>query len=117
MLAVDIARRTGRMDDAVRRLRAILDDHPAGEATPLAAVTLGRIERRRGRDAEAAAAFERARELGVPASFRAEVCAEIALAHHRLGERERARLEAAECVGTQPDSPFTASLRPLLRAE
>ena len=117
LLAVDVARRSGHVDEAVALLGTVLDHHQEGEEVALAAITLGRLERRRGRWSQAELAYERARQLGVPRAFADEVCAERALLRVRLGRTAEGRRLAAECLGVNPSSAYGASLRPLVRGE
>jgi transmembrane sensor len=74
MLLADVARLSGHPNEAIAPLERLIAEHPSDGSAPVAAVVLGRIEMDRlGRSDRARRAFERALELGVPASLRPDV--------------------------------------------
>ena len=91
----DVARLSGHPVEAVAPLERIVADFAHDPQAPLAAFALGRLEL----DAldsprPAAAALERALELGVPRSLREDVHARLIEAYDRGGDRAAARSAA-----------------------
>ena len=84
MLLADVARLSGHPREAVAPLERMIAEHPGDPRAPVAAVMLGRLEMDRlVRPERARRAFERARELGLPAALAPDV------------DRRLARLDAA----------------------
>ena len=74
LLLADVARLSGHPEEAVGPLERLLAEHPDAPGSPLAAITLGRIEMDAlHRPARARRAFERALSLGVPDALRGDV--------------------------------------------
>jgi transmembrane sensor len=86
----DVARLSGHPADAVGPLRRIIDGFASDPQAPLAAFALGRLELDDlDRPREAAAAFNRALELGAPQSLRDAVRARLAEANARIRTERR----------------------------
>jgi hypothetical protein len=90
LLAADAARLSGHASDAVPYLEQVLSAHRGDPRVGLAAFTLGRVLLDElGRPAEAAEAFERAREAGGPLAE--DALAREVEAYSRAGDTARAR--------------------------
>jgi transmembrane sensor len=84
----DVARLSGHPAEAVAPLERILTDFSHDPQAPLAAFALGRLELDAlDRPSAAAAALERALELGVPRSLREAVQARLVEAHLRMARQ------------------------------
>ncbi|MBO6937624.1 MAG: FecR domain-containing protein [Deltaproteobacteria bacterium] len=114
--SADLARREGRMRDAIAPLEAVLRDHPDHAEAPLAAITLARIQLTLDDSAGALRSLRLARRLGVPRLFDAEVCASMAMVLDATGNREGARSEASACLGRHGTPPHLEELRRLVDA-
>lgn len=115
MAEADSARRAGRVDDAVRIVRAAVEENPtAGPRLQELLFTLGRLERRRGMHADAATAFARARRIAVDGPLAEDALAEEAVSAMEAGMTERARLLAQQYLDAHPDGLHASRVRPLL---
>lgn len=112
--SADLARREGRMRDAIAPLEAVLQDHPDHAEAPLAAITLARIQLTLDDSAGALRSLRLARRLGVPRLFDAEVCASMAMVLDATGNHEGARSEASACLGRHGTPPHSEELRRLV---
>ena len=102
MLLADVARLSGHPDEAIAPLERVLAEHPGDAQAPLAAFILGGIQRSRGAHADAATAFARADELGVPAALREDARAAIAVERGRAGDIEGADAAARRYLEHHP---------------
>jgi transmembrane sensor len=100
----DVARLSGHPADAVAPLTRVVADHPDDPRAPLAAFTLGRLSLDAlGRPAQAAAAFQRAIQLGLPQSLREDAYARLVEARSRAGDEAGARTAARDYEQQFPD--------------
>jgi len=107
----DVARLSGHPAEAVAPLERILSEFAHDPQAPLAAFALGRLELD-ALDAPrpAAAALERAIELGVPRSLREDVCARLVEAQDRGGDRAAARSAAQAYLREFPSGRHRAAV-------
>jgi transmembrane sensor len=111
----DVARLSGHPAEAVGPLERILSDFAHDPQAPLAAFALGRLELDAlSRPRQAAAAFERALELGVPRSLREDAHARLAEAHERAGDVGAARAAAAAYLREFPSGRHRAEMETAL---
>lgn len=110
----DLARRAGRLDEAARALRAAVAEHGADPRVSTALFSLARVERRRGRDAAAAEAFERAYAADPDAVLAEDALAEAAVSWAACGRADRARAEAARYLERFPHGEYVARVRALI---
>lgn len=116
MLAeADVARRAGRLDEAARVLRAAASAYPQDPRVATALFSLGRVERRRGRDAAAAAAFERAYAHDPHAVLAEDALAEAAVSWMAAGRSDRARAAASRYLARYPRGEYVERVRELAR--
>ena len=102
--ACDALRAQGRLDEAATLLAAIADDPTAGNQRALAAFTLARLEiDRRHHPVEAAAAFERAIELGLRAPLLEDARARRVEALSLAGDLAAARVAAETYLTHHPE--------------
>lgn len=109
----DLARRAGRLDEAARVLRSAVSAHHDDPRTPTALFTLARVERRRGREAAAAEAFERAYDRDPNAVLAEDALAEAAVSWALAGHTERARDAAARYLDRFPSGEYVERVRAL----
>jgi transmembrane sensor len=116
LLLADVARLSGHPREAVGPLARILDIYPRDPQAPLAAFALGRLELDTlNAPARAAAALQRALDLGVPQSLREDVRARLVEAHARSGNRAAARTAAEAYLHEFPDGRYRAQVESQLR--
>jgi tetratricopeptide (TPR) repeat protein len=97
LLLADTARLSQHPAQAVAAFEVILSKHARDERASLAALSLGRVELdQRKRPKEAAAAFERALELGLPVGLLEDAHARRVQALAQAGLHDRAMAAAAE---------------------
>ena len=112
LLLADVARLSGHPAQAVAPLGRILRDFPRDAQAPLAAFALGRLELDAlDQPAAAAAAFERALELGAPAGLREDLRARLVEANLRAGDPTAARAAADAYAREFPNGRYTQSIR------
>ncbi|HMI93737.1 MAG TPA: FecR domain-containing protein [Polyangiales bacterium] len=108
----DSARAGGRPEDAARALQRLLSAHPRDVRTPLAALTLARLQLdtlRRPR--EAARSFGRALELGLPQALREDALASRVRALHAAGDRAGSARAAEAYTRNYPNGRFIAEVQ------
>jgi transmembrane sensor len=111
----DVARLSGHPTDAVGPLARILSDFAHDPQAPLAAFALGRLELDAlARPRQAAEAFERALELGVPRSLREDVRTRLVEAHTRAGDGASARTAAEAYLREFPSGRHRAEMESAL---
>jgi transmembrane sensor len=111
----DVARLSGHPAEAVGPLERILSDFAHDPQAPLAAFALGRLELDAlARPRQAAAAFERALELGVPRSLREDVRARLVEAHEDAGDESAARAAAGAYLREFPSGRHRAEMETAL---
>lgn len=110
----DAARRAGRVDEAARILREAIVLHETDPRAPGALFTLGRLERRRARHAEAAEVFVRAREIAPRGPLAEDALAEAAVSFHEAGVPVRAQDAARRYLDAYPDGLHAQRMRALL---
>lgn len=112
LLAADAARMSGHADEALAPLERIARDHADDPRVPLAHYTLGRVYLHQlGQPRDAAAAFARARELGLDSSLAEDALARETEAWSRAGDDDRARARAEEYLRAYPDGHWARSVR------
>jgi transmembrane sensor len=111
LVLADVARLSGHPTEAVAPLERIVSDFAHDPQAPLAAFALGRLELD-ALDAPhpAAAALERALELGVPRSLREDVHARLIEAYDRGGDRAAARSAAQTYLREFPSGRHRAEM-------
>jgi len=88
----DVARLSGHAAEAVPPLQRIVSEHRTDVRTPLAALTLGRVQLRSlGVPGDAVRSLDTAIALGLPAGLAEDADALLVEACSRAGQRERAR--------------------------
>jgi transmembrane sensor len=107
----DEARRAGRLDDAARALRVVIDRHRSDPRAATALFTLARVER--GRDAVAAETFERAYAHDPGAVLAEDALAEAAVSWAAAGSGGRARTAAQRYLALHPSGQYAERVRPL----
>jgi tetratricopeptide (TPR) repeat protein len=117
-----VAWRTGRLDDAAARARALAES-PYVDLRYKSLHLLGEVELARGRDADAAEALERARALGWSPRLGDRCYLQVrglqllAVAYDRLGDRAKARERVEEVLRqwqrADPDLPAVAEAKAL----
>jgi transmembrane sensor len=111
----DVARLSGHPAEAVAPLERILSDFAHDPQAPLAAFALGRLELDAlARPHAAAAALERALELGVPRSLHEDVRARLVEAHERAGDGDAARAAAELYLREFPSGRHRAEMETVL---
>ncbi|MAQ15194.1 MAG: hypothetical protein CMN30_10430 [Sandaracinus sp.] len=114
----DVARRSGHVHHAVEPLDRLVREFPQHPEAPLAAITLARLQMGPLADPGAALrTYARARDLGVPRVFDAEVCSGVARALVATGAPDEARGEARECLRRHGSPPRRAELERILDAD
>jgi transmembrane sensor len=104
LAAADAARLSGRPADAEAPLRRILAEFAGDPQASLAAFALGRLELDSlGHPLRAAAALNRALELGIPQGLREDVRARLVEAYARAGNSAAAHAAAAAYAHEFPD--------------
>jgi transmembrane sensor len=112
ILAADVARLTGRPDQATGPLREVCDRHASDKRAPVAAFTLGRVLLDDlGRPADAAAAFRRARALWPDGPLAEDALAREADAWERAGRKEKARALASQYLARHPQGRHAPAMR------
>ncbi len=107
----DVARLSGHPGDALVPLRQILSRHPDDPRTALAAFTLGRVLLDAlGQPVQAAAAFERALALTLPAALAEDAAARLVQAHARAGALTQAKAAADAYRHRYPTGRRTADV-------
>lgn len=110
----DVARLSGHPADAVLPLERLLANHPTSKAAPQAAFTLGKIELDAlGRPGRAAAAFEKAISLGVPAALKEDAFARRVEAYAKAGDPSKARTARNAYESAFPNGRYTESVQRL----
>lgn len=109
----DRARRAGQLDEAVRALEIAVAAHASDPRAATALFTLGRVERRRGRDAAAALAFGRAYEQDPNAVLAEDALAEAAVSWAAAGRAARAREAATRYLTRFPSGEYVTRVRRL----
>ncbi len=111
MLALaDVARLSGHPREAVEPLRRVA--RSGDGRAPLAAFTLGRVELGElGNPASAAASFELALRLGLPAGLREVAHARLVEAHARAGHVAEARRWAGAYAQSFPNGRHAAAVQ------
>ena len=110
----DLARRAGRLDEAARALRAAIIAHGGDPRVSTALFSLARVERRRGRDAAAAQAFERAYAADPDAVLAEDALAEAAVSWAACGRADRAHADAARYLERFPSGEYVGRVRALV---
>jgi transmembrane sensor len=106
MRRADAARAAGRLDEAVSALSSLLRDHPRDARATLALFTIGRVERQRGRHADAARAFEQCgNALG------GDAVAEAAASWQQAGQGAQARAAAERYLQLFPSGVHAPRMR------
>lgn len=114
----DVARLSGHPADAVAPLTRVMNEHAGDPRAPLAAFTLGRLSLDAlGRPAQAAAAFQRAIQLGLPGSLREDAYARLVEARSRAGDEPGARAAALEYEQHFPDGKRLREVRRWVHAD
>jgi transmembrane sensor len=114
----DVARLSGHPADAVVPLTRVMQEHADDPRAPLAAFTLGRVSLDAlGRPAQAAAAFRRAIELGLPQSLQEDAYARLVEARARAGDDAGARAAALEYEQHFRDGKRLREVQRWLRAD
>jgi transmembrane sensor len=113
LAAADLARRSGRPDDAVQPLRALVKRYAADARAPLAAFTLGLVQLERLRPDDAAQAFALARRLDPRGELAEDALAREVEAWHEAGWRTAAHERAIEYQRLYPRGRRTVSVRRL----
>lgn len=107
----DAARASRDFARAERLLRRALREYPRDPQASLVALTLGRLQLDRlAAPKSAAASFERAERLGLPAALAEEGAARLVEAYARAGERKLARDAAARYRARFPHGTRSASV-------
>ena len=115
MLAADVARLSADPAAAVAPLRRLIARYPRDKRAPVAAFTLGRVLLDDlGRASEAAAAFERARQLWPEGPLAGDALARAVEAHRRAARPERARPLAGEYLRRFPEGRHAPAMRKAL---
>lgn len=109
----DRARRAGNLDEAVRALETAVSVHGSDPRAATALFTLGRVERRRGRDEAAAVAFGRAYEQDPNAVLAEDALAEAAVSWATAGRADRAHEAAARYLTRFPSGEYVSRVRRL----
>jgi hypothetical protein len=113
----DVARLSGHPGEAVAPLERVVRDHPEDPRASLAAYTLGRVRLRSlGTPAAAAAAFEQALALKIPAGLEEETYALWIESLATAGDRPGAARAYERYVSRHPDRARDDELEKWLRA-
>jgi transmembrane sensor len=112
MRRADDARVHGRSDEAASALGELIARYPRDPGAQNARFALGRVERGRGRPAEAAEAFERCARGGGPLA--ADALAEAAQSWGAAGRSDRARADAEAYLTKYPSGPHAAVMRAIV---
>lgn len=113
LASADAARRAGRLEDAAHTLRLAVEAHSHDPRAATALFTLGRVERARGRDAAAAAAFERAHAADPRAVLAEDALAEAAVSWAAAGDASRAGAARGRYLQRYPSGEYAARVRSL----
>lgn len=115
LVAADVARLSGHLDEAVRRLERLLARRRDDTRAAAAAFTLGRVQLdERGEPEPAARAFELAFRLRPGGVLAEDALARAALAWSRAGNSERAREIATESLRRAPHGAHAERMRALV---
>jgi transmembrane sensor len=107
----DVARLSGHPQDAVAPLSGVIRDHSSDARAGVAAFTLGRLELDTlARPDQAAAAFARSIELGLPGSLAEDAYARLVEADARAGDRAGARAAAKEYARKFPQGSRSSTI-------
>lgn len=110
----DVARRSGTPEHAVAPLERMLSRHVSDPRAPLAAYTLGLVQMDQLRDpAAAAAAFSRARALGLRGTLAEHALGRLALCQHRAGDHTGAMETASAYLRSYPDGAMARQVERL----
>lgn len=115
LAAADAARKAGNLDEAVSLLRSFIEESPGDPRVPSALFNLGSVEMRRGRAAEAAAAFRRCRDARPNGSLAEDAAAEEAQAWHAAADARRAQEAAIFYLRTHPRGTHARAMQELVR--
>ena len=108
----DVARRSGHPAEAVEPLERLLRTRPDDANAGVAAFTLGIVQMDQLRDAAAAAAaFDRALELGLPPALQENALARLAIVRGQSADAAGARLAAERYLELYPDGARRAEVR------
>ncbi len=110
----DAARRAGRLDEATSILRAAVEAHDGEPGLDSALFTLGRLERRRGRHADAAEAFARSHAAAPEGPIAEDARAEEAVSLMEAGLVVRGRASARRYLQAHPEGLHASRVRALL---
>src|SRR5690606_2313806 len=111
LLLADVARESGHPEEAAEPLRRVLSSFASDPQAALAALTLGKLELETlHRHLAAAAAFERAIELGLPAALQEQAYARRVEALARAGDRDAARRAAEEYRARFPAGRYLSNV-------
>lgn len=111
MRDADAARRSGRQEDAIRALSALLAHHPESNEAPLAAFTLARLHEDRGRSRDAARAYRQAILLGLRGPLVEEAYDHWNEAAASAGDLESAREALRRYEARNPEGRYLEAMR------
>lgn len=114
MRRADEARAAGDLGRASDLLREIVAAKPGRDRSTTALFTLGRVERSRGRHAEAARAFQRCWKRAPQGPLAEDSRAEEAASWSKAGSKERAAKAARRYVELYPAGTHTARMQSML---
>ncbi len=113
--AADAMRRSGHHAEAADYLEKIVEQHSNDSRAAMAAHTRGRIlDRNLSRSCEAAAAFERARKIGLAGMLQRDALAHSATNWNACGEAEKARANAQSYRDAYGEGPHWSKLEKIL---
>jgi transmembrane sensor len=110
---VNEARRSGRLDEAAVLLDEVIATSPTEAGRASALMTLGRVERARGRVAEAARAFDRC--AAAPTALAEGALASAAKAWNDAGDPDAAAARARRYLERWPSGVHAPAMRALVR--
>lgn len=109
LLAADVSRRTGHVDQAAKHLERLLARYPRDTRAGVAAFTLGRIRLQLGKPAAAAAAFEQV--VGSGGALAEDAMYRAAMAYQQAGDAAQARRLKERYLATYPGGRYVGALQ------
>ncbi len=114
MARADAARAVGDLVGAIRALQQLVREHPTAPRAPQAWMTLGRLERQRGRPIAASQAFRHVFEQARSHPLAEDAMGEAAQALATAGKVEEARRAAERYLARYPSGIHRDKMRSLL---
>ncbi|AKV03806.1 Iron siderophore sensor protein [Labilithrix luteola] len=110
----DTARAAQKPAEAASALEAFVTAYPHDTRVPSALFSLGRVERSRGREAQAARAFERCLQAAPRGPLAEDALAEAATSYATAGMTERATTQARAYLDRYPTGSRIAQMKAIL---